>query len=127
MLRRTHLAMRGHYSMIHYCPDPGRAESVNVGVLVFCPTTGFLEARFSESDARAIEFFRLDAHDAERLQQMKVNLAERLRADRETLLDERALNLFIATRANKLILTPLRNLRLSDPADDFERLFQANV
>lgn len=109
--------------MIQYGPDPGRAESVNVGVLLFCPTTGFLESRFSESDARAIKFFRLDAHGAERLQQMKVNLAERLRAHREMLLDEQALTHFIATRANKLMLTPLRNLRLSDPDRDLDRLF----
>ena len=34
---------KGYYSLIQYCPDLGRLEAANVGVLLFCPERGFLK------------------------------------------------------------------------------------
>lgn len=31
---------RGYYCLVQYCPDPGRLEGVNFGVLVYCPEFG---------------------------------------------------------------------------------------
>ena len=33
---------RGYYSLIQFCPEPSRAEAVNLGVLLFCPEAGFI-------------------------------------------------------------------------------------
>lgn len=43
---------KGHYSLIQYCPDPARRESVNVGVLLFCPEAEFLSALVSSDKCR---------------------------------------------------------------------------
>ena len=34
---------RGYYCIIQYCPDLGRLEAANIGVLLFCPDRGFLK------------------------------------------------------------------------------------
>ena len=36
---------KGCYSLIQYCPDLGRLEAANVGVLLFCPEPHFLKAQ----------------------------------------------------------------------------------
>ncbi len=44
---------RGYYSLIQFCPNPSRAEAVNLGVLLFCPEAGFIGARTSATNQRA--------------------------------------------------------------------------
>ena len=47
----------GYYSLVQFCPDVARLEAVNVGVLVFCPQSGFLEIKLTEDDDRVAKMF----------------------------------------------------------------------
>ena len=48
---------KGYYSVIQYCPDLGRFEAANMGVLLFCPESGFLKSLMSGNNSRIIKFF----------------------------------------------------------------------
>ena len=45
--------MRGYYCLIQFCPDPSRAEAVNLGTLLFCPDVKFIGARTSAGNHSA--------------------------------------------------------------------------
>ena len=47
---------RAYYSIIQFCPDRGRAEAANVGVLSPCPELGFVVPGRRRCTARA-KFF----------------------------------------------------------------------
>src|SRR5438270_13906920 len=69
---------KGYYSLIQYCPDLGRLEAANVGVLLFCPERQFLKARTSGNNSRIIHFFGSEGHDWVRLNAFKRGLEDRL-------------------------------------------------
>lgn len=58
---------------------------------------------------------------------MKATLAERRTRDRERLQALESLIHFNAIRATKLLLTPLRAVRMEVPAEDVARLFDEYV
>jgi len=37
-------ARKGYYTLIQFRPDASRLEAVNMGILLFCPETGFIAA-----------------------------------------------------------------------------------
>jgi hypothetical protein len=114
---------KGYYSLIQYCPDLGRLEAANVGVLLFCPERLFLKALTSGSNARIRRFFRSDGHDWAQINAFKKGLEDRLQiehADLQTLDD---LENFIALRANLLQITPPRPMKVVDPEKDLQKLF----
>jgi hypothetical protein len=59
--------MKGCYSIVQYCPDLGRFEGANVGVLLFCPERAFLKALTIRNYSRIIRFFGTEGHDWKRL------------------------------------------------------------
>ncbi len=44
---------KGYYSLIQFCPDASRLESINIGVILFCPEMGFLDDKTSSNTRRA--------------------------------------------------------------------------
>ena len=48
-------AKRGYFSLVQFCPNPSRAEAVNLGVILFCPDAGFLEAKMSAGNKPAMK------------------------------------------------------------------------
>ena len=115
--------MTGYYSCIQFCPDAGRAECANVGVILFCPDAKFLDSRDAKCGRRIQEFFQMNIEDA-----LCVNAAVAATVDRlDSCWTREHLEHFIATRANDIILTPLRPMRVTDPSKDLDRLYRELV
>ena len=119
--------MTGWYSCIQFCPDAGRAERANIGVLLLCEEASFLETRMLHEMHRAADFFGLSRDSRAALYLAADAMADRLRIDKQDLLSQPALEHFIATRANSIILTPLRPMRVTDPSKDLDRLYRELV
>lgn len=119
--------MRGYYSLIQYCPDTRRAEAANVGVLLLCPESHFLECRIASGNDRVRRFFGVHGEDRDRLHEIKQAFETRIQRDRDRIRQVEDLEHFIETRANKLLLTPPRNMRVTEPAQDLRRLFEELV
>jgi len=47
---------RGYYWIIQYCPDLGRLEAANIGVLLFCPDRE-IKARMASDNGRIRHFW----------------------------------------------------------------------
>ena len=115
---------RGYYSLVQYCPDPGRAEVANVGVLLFCPERSFLEVRFSEGSRRITRFFGRGSYDPGAVKAARQALRNRLEVERSSFGDVRGLQAFIDTRANDIRITAPRPVKVIDRASDLlDRLF----
>lgn len=120
-------ATRGYYSLIQYCPDLSKAESVNVGVLLFCPEAKFIDARTSSENSRVRKFFGSGTFDSVRLQAAKKAIETRLRVCRDDFRTVDDLNHFIDTRANELLITAPRPMKVLNPAADLDALFKELV
>jgi Protein of unknown function (DUF3037) len=114
---------RGYYCVIQYCPDLGRLEAANIGVLLLYPDRGFLRARTSSDNSRIRHFFGDEGHDWTRINSFKVGIEDRLEIEKEELLSLEALETFIARRANAIQITAPRPMRVTDPEKDLDRLF----
>jgi len=115
--------MKGYYCVIQYCPDPGRFEVANVGVVLYCPETSFVRARTSNGNKRIIQVFGRKDQDWERINTLKKGIEERVKD--VSSLDE--LKYFAATRANLLQMTPPMPIRVNAPEKDLDTLFERLV
>lgn len=116
-----------YYSIIQFCPDRGRAEAANVGVLLLCPELGFVGARTSEHDRRVKKFFGSASVDWKRLRLIEHAIEARVRDDYDWSEGLPALERFISTRANDIQLTPARSMKTADPEVDLDVLFRELV
>jgi hypothetical protein len=119
--------VKGYYSVIQYCPDLGRFEAANVGVLLFCPEKQFLRALTSSSNSRIIRFFGSKGHDWARINTFKRGLEDRLQKESPTIKSIDDLQKFIALRANVMQIGPLNPIKVQDPEEDLRRLFEEIV
>jgi hypothetical protein len=113
---------KGYYSLIQYCPDLGRLEAANVGVLLFCPERQFLKALTSRSNSRIIRFFGSAGHDWVRINSFKKGLEDRIALEGPQIQTVEQLEKFIAQRANLLQITPPRPMKVTDPENDLGEL-----
>jgi hypothetical protein len=120
-------AARGWYSLIQYCPDPSRAEAANIGVLLFSPERAFIEARTAEGNDRIRRFFGRESFDPHQINVAKKSIEERLRADRDRFRSLDDLQRFIDTRAQDVLITPPRPVRVEDLDRDLDDLFDELV
>ncbi|UUO06613.1 DUF3037 domain-containing protein [Blastopirellula sp. J2-11] len=118
---------KGYYSVIQYCPDLGRFEAANVGVLLFCPQSGFLQALTSKSNRRIKKFFGKIGHDWKRIDAIKKSLEESLANGSSKIDSLEALQKFIATRANAIQLSDPKPIRVTNAADDLQALYNELV
>lgn len=118
---------RGHYCIIQYCPDLGRLETANIGVLLFCPDRGYLKARTSSDNARIRHFFGDHGHDWHRINSFKTGIEDRLVVEKDEIKTLEALDGFIARRTNLIQITPPRPMKVHDPENDLDQLFQELV
>jgi hypothetical protein len=114
---------KGYYSVIQYCPDLGRFEAANIGVLLFCPEKHFLQALTSGNNSRIIRFFGSEGHDWARIDTFKRGLEDRLQKESPTIKSVEDLQQFIAMRANVLQITPPNSIKICDPEEDLRSLF----
>lgn len=115
---------KGYFSLIQYCPDLGRLEAANVGVLLFSPEKEFLKAVMSSNNRRIRQFFGAAGHDWVRINSFKKGLQERLETERASIRTLEDLRRFILLRANLLQITPPRPMKVVDPEADLQRLVQ---
>ncbi len=115
---------KGYYSVIQYCPDLGRFEAANVGVLLFCPEKHFIRALTSNNNGRIIRFFGSEGHDLARINTFKRGLEDRLQKEVSTIKSVEDLQQFIALRANVLQITPPNSMKVCDPEEDLRNLFE---
>jgi hypothetical protein len=120
-------ATKGYYSLIQFCPDPSRAEAVNVGVVLFCPEAKFIAARTVVGNQRPAKLVGRAKLDRNSLTAAKRAMERRLEVDREAFQSLQDLEQFVASRGNILKLTHPRPVKVFDPSSDLNRLFSELV
>jgi hypothetical protein len=120
-------ATKGYFSLVQYCPDIARREAANVGVVLFCPDLHFIESKLIRSNHRIRRFFGEEADNYQHLNAMKDSLANRLEVEKSEFKSLEDLKTFVATRANKVILTDPRPVKILDPMTDLEALYRELV
>jgi len=116
-------AAPGYYSLIQYCPDLSRLETVNVGVVLFCPTFDFLDVRTASSNDKPRALFGSENVNRSHLNAAKAAIENRLKNNRSEFQDIADLERFVRTRANDLLLTTPRPMKVFEPKNDLDRLF----
>src|SRR5262249_55766133 len=119
--------VKGYYSLIQYCPDLSRLEAANIGVLLFCPEPHFIDARTASSNQRIRRFFGSGERDWARVNAAKAATEDRVKAEGEHFRTLEDLERSTATRANEIQLTPPRPMKVFNPAQDLELLFEELV
>ena len=114
---------KGWFSIIQYCPDPNRLEAANVGVLLFCPAARFLDAIISNDNRRIRKFFGNLNDERKVINTFKQGLHDRLAFERERIADHSQLSEFVDRRANQIRISPPRSIRVLDPNEQLEALF----
>jgi hypothetical protein len=112
---------------MQYCPDESRAEAANIGVVLFCPELRYLQARTAEGSDRVRRFFGSRSVDAHRLNDAKRALVNRLGIESEGFRTLDDFTRFGESRANGVLLTRPRPVRVVDPAAEIEDLFRSLV
>lgn len=118
--------VKGYYSLIQFCPDASRLETVNVGVILLCPERGFLDARTCRANSRVRQAFGRKV-DAKALDLAKRAMENRVRGAREDVHSREDLAEFARLQANALMITAPRPMRVVDPEADLEALYQELV
>jgi hypothetical protein len=104
-----------------------RFEAVNIGVLLFCPDSGFLKSMTSGNNARVVKFFGREGHDWKRLRAFKQGIEDRLQSERATIRTRDDLQQFIAMRANLIQISDPKPIKVFDAEQDLANLFQKLV
>ncbi|HVT47218.1 MAG TPA: DUF3037 domain-containing protein [Vicinamibacterales bacterium] len=117
------MAAKGYYSLIQYCPDPSRLESANIGVVLLCPELRFLQAKVAGNNRRIAKFFGRNSFDPDAVALAKATIEARLEPGSAEVSTIEDLERLIATRANAVLLTPPRPMRVDDPVEDLKTLY----
>jgi hypothetical protein len=120
-------AKRGYYSLVQFCPNPSRAESVNLGVILFCPDAGFLAARIAEGNNAPAKLVGRENIDRAALNAAKRAIERRLEVDRASFQTLEDIQRFVNTRANVLKLTQPRPVKVHEPDKEILELFNELV
>lgn len=118
---------KGYFCIVQYCPDHARKEVANVGVLLFSPEHGFLEARLDTSNQRVRRFFGSNDIHAKHVRLMKDAFLERIHVEKAEFSGLDDLMTFVQTRANRIILTNPKAVRVMNPNDDLQALYATLV
>jgi len=118
---------KGYYSLIQYCPDASRAETANVGVLLFCPDLRFIEAKTIREHTRIVKLLGGEGFDPARVNAAKRALEDRLKVEQECFRSLDDLRRFGDSRANEIIVTEPRPMTVSDPKKELDELYRELV
>jgi hypothetical protein len=113
----------GYYSLIQYCPDRGRLEAANIGVLLFCPERRYLRARLSSNNERIRHFFGDDAGDLKQVNAMKKMLEHRLEVEAAEIKDIATLRRFAVLLANEIVISDPRPALVEEPDVELAQLY----
>lgn len=129
MSNNVHIA-KGYYSILQYVHDPERSEGANVGIVLFCPDKNFIRAQTATGNDRVKRFFSRTEGielDLDRINVLKVAFEERVVAEAGRMRTFEEFRQFIDTRANQLLLTPPRPVKVADPEAELTDLFETLV
>lgn len=98
----------GYYAVVQYCPDRGRAESANVGVILLVPSLAYINGVEDPSNARAKRFFDRDITNWDHFNASKHAIFTRIVKDKVYFRTLSDLERFANTRGNSFILTTPR-------------------
>jgi len=115
---------QGYYSLMQYCPDWTRLEVCNIGVLLFCPDAQYLDAIVVQNCSRVHTIFG-KKHDLSYVKLFKDHFANRIRNERDHILNLNALKVFISQQANYFRITEPRSMLVKDtPDQELKKLFR---
>jgi hypothetical protein len=109
-------ATTGYYWIVQYCPDLARLETVNVGVVLLVPERGFLRAAVSPSNRRAMRWFGAAAAPGAHMDALKESVINGLALSAGTLRGPQDVEDFLRLRADEIVVTAARTVRVDDPA-----------
>jgi hypothetical protein len=116
--------VRGHYSLIQFCPDTARLEAANIGIALFCGQHDFLQVRMNDNNGRVIQMFGRGERDLDRLRAVKKGLHATIEGRRE-LRDLEQLQRFAALQINHLRMTPFMPCRIAvSPEAELDTLYR---
>jgi len=118
---------RGFYSLVQYCPDRFRAETVNVGLVVLSLEPHAVRVRMARNFKRLRRCFSIGHPAKEDLSLMFDGMASRIESGADGFRSSDDLAAFASTRANDLRLTEPRLMKIEDLEKDFEELYKALV
>jgi hypothetical protein len=118
------LSQPGYYSLIQYCPDRTSLETANVGVILFCPGWSFLDARLTSSFSRLEAFFNKYEIDRPGLTATLESVRQRLLKTKNEFKTKDDLQRFVETRANEIIITPPRSIKVLEPEKELDALYR---
>jgi len=118
---------KGYFSIVQYCPDLARRESVNIGIVLFVPEAEFLESRMVEDNERVRHFFGIHGDDLKRLRLFKKSFASRIHSEGSRITSLDALEKFIHTRGNQIQLTSPAFVKVRDCRESLSQLFDKLV
>lgn len=113
---------KGYYSLIQYCPDRSKFEVANIGLILFAPEINFLDSKVSTANSRISKFFGRNTFDSGRINFLKDSLRRRLINEKEHILSFEDFDKFIKTRANELLLTIPRPIKVVNPENPEKEL-----
>jgi hypothetical protein len=93
----------GYYSLIQFCPDPVAAETINIGLVAFCPKTGFVDVHVSGDNKRVIRTFGSKVCHAAALQKYKEGLREWILDEHSRFASLEEAQKFIAEQVNQIV------------------------
>ena len=121
---------KGYYSILQFVPDLEKSEGVNIGIVLFCPDKKYLKAQTSTGNDRVRRFFgpEIDLElDLDRINAFKAAFEERLAFEASRVTTREDFLQFVNTRANQLLLTSPRPIKVFEPDSDLARLFESLV
>lgn len=107
-------ATTGHYWLVQYCADLARLETVNVGVVLFVPEGRFLRAAVTSSNRKVTRCFRGEHVDTVQLDALKESVVNGLAMSAKTLKAVDDVDQFLRVRADEILVTPPRTVRVED-------------
>lgn len=124
----TKPTLRGHYSLIQFCPDAARLEVANIGVALFCAETEFFGVKLSSDQRRITQMFGRGNLDLGRLRTSKEALQERLLDSTRTIRKIEDLDNLASLQVNQIRMTTFMPCRVTlAPDEDLSRLFDELV
>jgi hypothetical protein len=118
---------KGHYSIVQYCPDLARRETVNIGIVLLVPDRAFLQTRMVADNERVRHFFGITGDDAKRLSDFKKSFAARIEAERARVTTLEMFQKFIDTRGNQIQLTEPAFVKVRECQETIDQLFKQLV
>ncbi len=124
----TRPTVRGHYSLIQFCPDAARLEVANIGVALFCAEREFFGVKLSNEHRRITQMFGRGDRDLARLRTSKQALEERLLDPKREIRNLEDLDKLASLQVNQIRMTTFMPCRVTPtPNEDLLRLFEELV